>query len=99
MMDTARLKLASGRLSEEQIEWLDELGSRADRPVLVFGHHHVWSPSSKVRPDKYFGIHPDDSEPLIDVFVRRPRLVGYISGHTHRNRVRRFAEMVDVLWV
>ena len=27
---------------------------------------------------------------MVEVFARRPRLVGYFAGHTHRNRVRRF---------
>jgi len=65
----------------------------------VFGHHHVWSPASRQRPEKYFGINPDDSEKLIEVFARRPKLVGYFAGHTHRNRVRRVAATGDVPFV
>ena len=67
--------------------------------MLVFGHHHVWSPESNKRHETYFGINPDDSERLVDVFARRPALVGYFAGHTHRNRVRRFAATGDVPWV
>ena len=52
------------------------------------------------RPDPaetYFGINPDDSEAL----ARRDRaggdaIAGYFAGHTHRNRVRRFAGTRDV---
>jgi hypothetical protein len=33
------------------------------------------------------------------VVARRPRIVGYFAGHTHRNRVRRFAATGDVPWV
>jgi 3',5'-cyclic-AMP phosphodiesterase len=91
ILDTVIPKHTPGQVSGQQLEWLDELGYRADRPVLVFGHHHVWNPSSNQRPENYFGINPDDSEALISVFARRPRLVGYFAGHTHRNRVRRFA--------
>jgi predicted phosphodiesterase len=91
IVDTVIPRQAQGQVSAEQLEWLDELGARADRPVLVFGHHHVWNPASNQRPENYFGINPDDSEALIEVFARRPRLVGYFAGHTHRNRVRRFA--------
>jgi 3',5'-cyclic-AMP phosphodiesterase len=89
----------TGRVGETQLEWLDELGARSDRPVLVFGHHHPWSPTSRTRSDTYFGIHPDDSERLIDVFARRPALGGYFAGHTHRNRVRRFPATGDTPWV
>jgi Icc protein len=99
VLDTVVPGLASGRIDRDQLEWLDELGSRADRPVLVFGHHHVWDPGSRRRPDTYFGVHPDDSERLVDVVARRPRLAGYFAGHTHRNRVRRFAPTGRVPWV
>ena len=53
--------------------WLDDLARAADRPVLVFGHHHVWSPESNSGRETYFGINPDDSERLVDVVARRPR--------------------------
>ena len=99
LLDTSRNGLVNGRVSEDQLEWLDELAARADRPVLVMGHHHVWNPGASQRPDTYFGIHPDDSERLIEVVARRERLVGYFAGHTHRNRVRRFAATGDRPWV
>ncbi len=90
---------AAGQVTDDQVEWLDELAARADRPVLVFGHHHAFDPASRTRPATYFGINPADSERLVDVVARRPRIVGYFAGHTHRNRVRRFAATGDVPWV
>jgi hypothetical protein len=59
----------------------------------------VWSPESRSREATYFGINPDDSEKLVEVFARRRSLVGYFAGHTHRNRVRRFAATGDTPWV
>jgi 3',5'-cyclic-AMP phosphodiesterase len=70
----------------------------ADRPVLVMGHHHNWGPGSRRRSDDYYGIRPDDSEALVELFRRRPRLVGYFAGHTHRSRVRRFEATGAVPW-
>lgn len=99
LLDTVEPHHSGGQVTAEQLEWLDALGAEADRPVLVFGHHHVWDPSSRSRPETYFGIKPDDSERLVEVFARRPRLRGYFAGHTHRNRVRRFAATGDVPWV
>ncbi|MGH9189413.1 MAG: metallophosphoesterase family protein [Acidimicrobiales bacterium] len=99
LLDTSLPGRASGALNADQLAWLDELGSRADRPVLVFGHHHPWNPGSPSRPASYFGIEPGASERLVDVFARRPTLAGYFAGHTHRNRVRRFARTGDVPWV
>lgn len=99
IVDTAAVGLPSGRLNGSQLDWLDQVGAEADRPVLVFGHHHCWMPGSRSRPDGYFGLHPDDSEALVGVVARRPALVGYFAGHTHRNRARRFAQTGDVPWV
>ena len=98
ILDTTRQGETPGQVTADQLGWLDELGARADRPVLVFGHHHVWAPGSRTRSDTYFGIHPDDSERLVEVVARRPAIVGYAAGHTHRNRVRRFDATGDVPW-
>jgi 3',5'-cyclic AMP phosphodiesterase CpdA len=99
ILDTVVPRSPSGQVSAEQLEWLDELGARADRPVLVFGHHHPWQPGSKARPETYFGINCDDSEKLVDVVARRRALVGYFAGHTHRNRVRQFEATGPTPWV
>ncbi len=99
VLDTTIPLQTTGQVSAAQLAWLDDLGARSDRPVLVFGHHHVWSPDSNTRHETYFGISPDDSERLVDVFARRPALAGYFAGHTHRNRVRRFAATGEVPWV
>jgi 3',5'-cyclic-AMP phosphodiesterase len=87
VLDTSRDRTVNGRVSADQLDWLDELGARADRPVLVFGHHPVWNPAEDTRRDDTFGIVADDTEALATVFARRPRLLGYFAGHTHRNRV------------
>jgi 3',5'-cyclic AMP phosphodiesterase CpdA len=99
LLDTSRDGQTNGGVSTEQLEWLDELGARADRPVLVMGHHHAWNPEATTRSSDYFGIVPDDTERLVEVFARRPRLVGYFAGHTHRNRVRRFRATGSRPWV
>lgn len=99
VIDTAIPRVVSGGVSPETLDWLDQLAADADRPVLVFGHHHPWSPDVAVRPADYFGINPDDSELLVELVARRPAIVGYFAGHTHRNRVRRFSATGDVPWV
>jgi len=99
LLDTTIPGHHTGQVTAPQLDWLDDLGGRADRPVLVMGHHHPWSPDSRQRHDGYFGINPDDSETLVDVVARRPALVGYFAGHTHRNRARRFSATGDVPWV
>ena len=87
VLDTSADGRVNGHLDAEQLDWLDELGARADRPVLVLGHHPVWNPAEEPRHDRTFGIVPDDTESLAATMARRPRLLGYFAGHTHRNRV------------
>jgi hypothetical protein len=99
LLDTSVDGAEYGGLSNEQLVWLDELGARAEWPVLVFGHHHCWDPGSKERPERYFGINTLDSEQLVKVVAGRPSIAGYFAGHTHRNRVRRFTATGDVPWV
>jgi predicted phosphodiesterase len=99
VLDTVIPTDTPGRVTADQLEWLDDLAATADRPVLVFGHHHVWSPDSKHRPESYFGINPADSERLVEGVARRPAIVGYFAGHTHRNRVRHFTATGVVPWV
>jgi predicted phosphodiesterase len=92
VLDTVRPGTDRGRLSAEQLEWLDALAAESADPVLVFGHHQPWSPSSQERSETYFGINPDDSDALCAVIDRRPSIAGFFAGHTHRNRVRRFEQ-------
>lgn len=101
VLDTTIPRKSSGGLDAEQLEWLDEVAAEVEADggrLLVFGHHHCWDPSSNERPDDYFGIHPDSSEALVDVAARRPSILGYFAGHTHRNRVRRFAATGAMPW-
>jgi 3',5'-cyclic AMP phosphodiesterase CpdA len=99
VLDTVISRHHTGQVTGEQLEWLDTIGVEADRPVLAFGHHHPWSPESRNREPGYFGINPDDSEKLVQIVARRPSILGYFAGHTHRNRVRNFAATGAVPWV
>ena len=98
-IDTVRPGSAGGTVYDEDLEWLDAIAAEATAPVLVFGHHHVWDPTTSYRSEDYFGIQPDESEKFIDLVARRPAIRGYFSGHTHRNRVRYFPQTGDVPWV
>jgi 3',5'-cyclic-AMP phosphodiesterase len=95
VLDTSRPGREGGALSDEQLDQLDVLAAEADRPVLAFGHHHIWDPST-TRDPEYFGVNPEDSERVIQLIARRPAIVGWFAGHTHRNRVRRFPATGDV---
>ncbi len=89
LLDTVIPGESTGRITTEQIEWLDDRIGGTDRPVLVMGHHQQWiaGPGGS-RSDDYFGLHPDPSDALDDICVRHDAVVGYAAGHTHRHRVR-----------
>ena len=99
LLDTSVDGGVGGTVTADQLDWLDELAARADRPVLVMGHHHLGDRDSTDKADHTFGIDVDASDALRAVVARRPRIRGYFAGHTHRNRVRHFAEAPDVAWV
>ena len=99
LLDTTIPGRTSGRMPAEQLEWLEDLATEVDRPILALGHHHAWNPAANARPDDYFGIHPDDSDRFIAAVARQPTIIGYAAGHTHRNRVRHFSATGDRPWV
>jgi 3',5'-cyclic AMP phosphodiesterase CpdA len=97
LLDTAWPTRTTGRFTAEQAEWLDEIAATADRPVLVLGHHQNWTGGT--RSEDYFGIDPDGSDRLAAVIARRPSLIAYAAGHTHRHRVRHVADTGDVPFI
>ncbi len=99
LIDTSVAGRAGGAVSAAQLDWLDLLAADASDPVLVFGHHHPWSPDATQRPAAYFGIEPDSSEALVELVARRPSVYGYFCGHTHRNRLRWFSATGAFPWV
>jgi 3',5'-cyclic-AMP phosphodiesterase len=86
LLDTAIPRATSGHLSAEQIDWLDAHAADATVPVIAMGPHQQWVGGE--RSPEYFGIDPDSSDALTEVMTRRPALVAYTAGHTHRHRVR-----------
>lgn len=103
LMDTVIPEHTTGRLTPEQLDWLDAHAATADRPVLVMGHHQQWvgdpHDQAQRRSDDYFGLHPDSSDALAEVIARRSAIVAYTAGHTHRHRVRRTAAGVPSIEV
>ena len=93
ILDTSVPAQTGGRVTEEQLAWLDELGADTSTPVLAFGHHPLFDDASFTA-----GINAEDSDRLLEVFARRPALVGYFAGHTHRNLVHRMPATGDVPW-
>jgi len=89
LLDTAIPGETTGAITPTQADWLDAICSSSDVPVIAMGHHQQWvGEASGRRSDTYFGLHPDGSDLLDAVAMRRTALVAYTAGHTHRHRVR-----------
>ncbi len=91
VVDTTRAGEGGGHLDAGRLERLDELASRADRPVLVFAHHPVADPELAPLVGGGSGLDEASSAALVALVARRQAIAGWFAGHTHRNRVRRFA--------
>jgi Icc protein len=87
LLDTTIPHAASGHLTAEQLDWLDAEAAASTAPVIAMGHHQQWTAGGERNPE-YFGIDPDASDGLTAVITRRPAIVAYTAGHTHRHRVR-----------
>lgn len=99
ILDTSRPGQGGGALSQDQLEWLDELAGRADRAVLAFGHHPCWQSEEGAWIGQASALDPSSSKKLVEVVSRRRRIAGYFAGHTHRNRVRYFSSTGPVPFV
>ena len=86
VLDTVLPECTTGTITSVQLQWLDDLTATAGPPVIVMGHHQQWITGR--RHNGYFGLDPDSSDGLAEVAARRPRIVAYTAGHTHRHRVR-----------
>jgi len=83
LLDTVIPGETPGQLLEDQLDWLDSLAAKSDRPVLVLGHHPVaW------HDEDDFNLTPETSGALVDILDRRTAIIGYAAGHTHRNQVK-----------
>ena len=94
LIDTTIPERTTGRITAETFAFLDDVALGADRPVMVMGHHQQWVGGN--RAADYFGINPDDSDGLTELIARRPAIVAYTAGHTHRHRRRALHRADDV---
>ena len=90
-LDSTVYTKSHGGLTGEQLQWLDgTLATAPDKPTVVALHH----------PPFWTGIgHMDaqlleDPAPFESVISRHPQVERVLSGHLHRNIVKRFAGTV-----
>ena len=96
VLDTTVPGAVGGELPREQVGWLDELARDRTGAVVVLTHHPVWDVDASMGVLSKYVIRLDDSLALLELVARRQNIVGVLSGHTHANRVRRFARAREV---
>ena len=87
-----------GVMDAERLAWLDDALSTSDAenaPSLVVMHHQPVPPAHRDGYPNSIGLLPEDSVRLFAITRRHPSLRAVLIGHTHRNRVRRYAEAGD----
>jgi 3',5'-cyclic AMP phosphodiesterase CpdA len=90
-LDTLIPGESGGRLSAEQVAWLDaRLAEAPDRPTVVFMHH----PPFRTGMRKMDEMGLDGIDDLAAVIRRHPQVERLVCGHLHRSIVRRFAGTV-----
>lgn len=98
LLDTTIPGAAGGRLGRTQLAWLEKLATESAQPIIVFGHHpparRTW-----LRFFPNFRLDRRDTKALIDVVRRNNKIVAYIAGHTHRNRVQHRSPTGAFPWI
>lgn len=84
VLDTVADSFSSGNLDDEQFGWLESelagIDARAEL-ALVFGHHSIATMNAAAAGVRLGA----DLEAL---FHRHPRVLAYVAGHEHQNRIQ-----------
>ena len=102
LLETVEPGKHHGVFPQERREWLEkELANSMDArtPSLLFMHHQPVPPEQSHRYPNSIGMNPDHSLGFFDIVGGNPHVKGVLIGHTHRNRVRRYAPSGDVPFV
>ena len=99
VLDTVRPGTEHGRISAEQLEWLDELAAGVDRRRCSCSA--TTTRGTRLRPSAATTTSasiPTTAKRCARVIARRESIAGYFAGHTHRNAdapLRRGARRAD----
>ena len=74
---------ADGAVDETQLRWLErEVNGSHDRSVVVLSHHG----SARI----------GNGAAVVDILSRAPKVVAWLNGHIHKNRITRHERFVEV---
>jgi 3',5'-cyclic-AMP phosphodiesterase len=94
LLDTVEPGEHHGVFPDARLEWLaDQLAETRERaqPTLLLTHHQPVPPEHRHSYPNSIGIVPEHSLRMFDLLGKNPQVQGVLIGHTHRNRVRRYA--------
>ena len=102
LIDTVEPGHHHGVFPDARLRWLEgaleETRARAI-PTLVLTHHQPVPPRFADRFPNTIGIRPDHSVRMFELLGGHPQVKAVLIGHTHQNRVRRYAESGAVPFV
>ena len=102
LVDTVEPGAHHGIFPEARLRWLAdalEETRTAAIPTLLMMHHQPVPHRFADRFPNTIGIVPAHSVRLFELLGRHPQLKGVLIGHTHQNRVRRYAESGPVPFI
>lgn len=102
LLDTVEPGQHHGVFPEERLRWLaDQLADTRERaqPTLLLTHHQPVPPEHRHSYPNSIGIIPEHSTRMFELLGVNPQVQGVLIGHTHRNRVRRYAASRDIPFV
>jgi Icc protein len=102
LVDTVEPGAHHGIFPEARLRWLAdalEETRAAAIPTLLMMHHQPVPHRFADRFPNTIGIVPAHSVRLFELLGRHPQLKGVLIGHTHQNRVRRYAESGPVPFI
>ena len=94
LLETNDPGLHPGHFDEERRNWLEECLRESEErksPTLLLMHHHPVPPEHVDSYPNSIGLNPEHSVELFSLLGRSSQTKGVLIGHTHRNRVRRYA--------
>jgi 3',5'-cyclic AMP phosphodiesterase CpdA len=102
LLDTVEPGHHHGVFPEERVRWLAgelERTRELGQPTLLLTHHQPVPPEHANSYPNSIGIIPEHSTRMFDLLGRNPQVQGVLIGHTHRNRVRRYAASGEMPFV
>jgi Icc protein len=94
LLDTVEPGRHHGVFPDERFRWLErelEATHESAQPTLLLTHHQPVPPEHASSYPNSIGIVPEHSTRIFELLGRNPQVQGVLIGHTHRNRVRRYA--------